>query len=186
MSYEIKHLTTAELEAGLDEVRRAPKDEGVLELIVRRPAEDEREVLEEGLLDLSVGLVGDTWKDRPSTRTADNSAHPDMQLNVMNVRATQLVAQDRARWSLAGDQLYLDFDISEANTPAGTRLAIGDAVIEVTNQPHLGCKKFVARFGMEAMEFVNSEVGKSLKLRGINAKVVTPGVIRRGDKVRKV
>ncbi len=178
MSVQVKHLTMAELEAGLEEIRRSPKDDGVLELIVRRPAEDEREVLEEGLLDSVVGLVGDTWKDRGSSRSGDGSAHPDMQLNLMNARAAQLVAQDRGRWALAGDQLYVDLDLSDANLPPGTRLAIGEAVIEVTAQPHTGCKKFVARFGLEAMKFVNSEVGESLHLRGINAKVVKPGVIR--------
>ncbi len=182
----IAHLTTAELEAGLAVVRQAPKDGGRLEMIVRRPRVDAREVLEEGELDLEMGLVGDTWLERGSSRTADGSAHPDMQLNVINARLLDLVAQDRARWQLAGDQLVVDFDLSEENIPPGTQLAIGSAVIEVTAQPHTGCQKFVARFGREAMLFVNSPVGKQLHLRGINARVVQPGTIRRGDEVRKV
>lgn len=182
----VKHLTTAELEAGLDEIRRSPKDAGRLELIVRRPCEDGREVLEEAELHTSDGLVGDTWKERSSSRTPDGSAHPDMQLNIINARAIALVAQDRERWQLAGDQLYLDLDLSRENLPAGTRLAIGDALIEVTPQPHTGCKKFVARFGVEAMKFVNSGVGRELNLRGINARVIRPGVIRVGDVARKI
>jgi hypothetical protein len=183
---DIVHLTTEELEAGLDHIRQSPKDVGVLELIVRRPQIDEREVLQEGQLDLVAGLVGDTWSSRGSSRTADGSSHPDMQLNVMNARAIALVAQDKDRWQLAGDQLFIDMDLSADNLPPGTRLAIGSAVIEVTDQPHTGCKKFVARFGLDAMKFVNSLVGKELHLRGINAKVVQPGVIRVGDLVRRI
>ena len=182
----VKHLTMEELEAGLDEIRRSPKDEGVLELIVRRPLVDEREVLEEGELHLADGLVGDSWKTRGSSRTPDGSSHPDMQLNVMNARAIALVAQHKERWPLAGDQLFIDMDLSAENLPAGTRLAIGSAVIEVTPQPHTGCKKFVARFGLDAMMFVNSAVGRELHLRGVNAKVIQPGVIRVGATVKKI
>ena len=182
----VKHLTMAELEAGLDEIRRAPRDEGVLQLIVRRPQIEEREVLEEGELDPVEGLVGDSWITRSSSRTADGSAHPDMQLNIMNARVTALVAQDKDRWQLAGDQLYIDMDLSAENLPAGTQLAIGSAVIEVTPPPHTGCKKFVSRFGLDAMKFVNSAVGRELHLRGINARVVQPGVIRVGQVAKKL
>jgi len=182
----VRHLTLEELEAGLDEIRQSPKDEGVLELIVRRPLIDEREVLEEGELDPVDGLVGDNWSLRGSSRTADGSSHPEMQLNIMNARVVALVAQHKDRWPLAGDQLFLDMDLSVENLPAGTRLAIGSATVEVTAQPHTGCKKFVARFGSDAMKFVNSDVGKHLRLRGINARVVQPGVIRIGDMVKKI
>ncbi len=180
-----KHLTAEELEAGLGEILRSPKDGGLLELIVRRPRVGEREVLGEGSLDLDEGLVGDNWKDRPSSRTPDGSPHPDMQLNVMNSRALALVARERGRWALAGDQLILDMDLSEENLPAGARLALGSAVIEVTEQPHTGCKKFVERFGLDAMKFVNAAERKGHRLRGLNARAVRPGVIRAGDAVRK-
>jgi hypothetical protein len=183
---EGKHRTMAELEAGLEDIRRSPVDDGVLELLVRRPAVGAREVLEEGELTLREGLVGDNWATRGSPRTADGAANPEMQLNVMNARVIALVAQDRGRWQLAGDELYVDLDLSEENLPPGTRLALGSAVIEVTAQPHTGCKKFVERFGSDAVQFVNSPLGKRLRLRGLNAKVVRPGVIRVGDRVRKV
>jgi hypothetical protein len=137
-------------------------------------------------LDVAAGLVGDNWAVRGSTRTADGSSHPDMQLNIMNARVIDLVAQDRARWPLAGDQLYIDLDLSADNLPPGTRLALGSAVIEVTPEPHTGCQKFVSRFGLDAMKFVNSPTRKELRLRGINARVVQPGVIRVGDVVRKL
>lgn len=182
----ISYLTMDELEAGLDDIRRAPKDEGTLELIVRRPRVDAREVLAEGELHLSEGLVGDSWIKRSSKRTPDGSPHPDMQLNVMNSRVIALVAGDKDRWQLAGDQLYIDLDLSDENLPAGTQLSIGAAVIEVSPQPHTGCHKFVSRFGLDAVKFVNSAVGKELHLRGINARVVQSGTIRVGDVVRKI
>lgn len=181
-----EHATQDELEAGLDHIRQAPADAGELKMIVRRPAVDEREVLQQAELCTENGLVGDSWALRPSPRTADGNAHPDMQLNIMNARATALIARSQDRWPLAGDQLYLDMDLSEANLPAGTRLALGDAIIEVTDQPHLGCQKFKARFGEAALRFVNSEQGKQLHLRGINARVLQEGAIRVGDFARKL
>jgi hypothetical protein len=181
-----RYLTVAELEAALPAALRSPKDEGTLELIVRRPAVGRRDVLDAGELDVNTGLVGDTWNIRKSTRTADGSPHPQMQITVMNSRVVAVIAGERTRWGLAGDQLYVDFDITAANVPPGTQLAIGSAVIEVTAQPHTGCGKFVQRFGVDAMKFVNSPQGRELHLRGINARVVVPGRIQNGDTVRKI
>jgi hypothetical protein len=182
----VKHLDTAALQAGLGEVRESPPDHGTVEMIVRRPAVDEREVLAVGILDAEAGLVGDTWPVRGSSRTPDGSAHPGMQLTVINWRAALLVAQDPDRRMLAGDQLYVDLDLSPANLAAGTRLAVGSAVIEVSEEPHLGCAKFAARFGKEALRFVNSRTGRGLRLRGLNARILTSGTVRPGDRIRKL
>jgi MOSC domain-containing protein YiiM len=109
-----------------------------------------------------------------------------MQLNIMNSRVVGLLAQTKERWPLAGDQLFIDLDLSAANVPPGTQLSLGSAVIEVTAPPHTGCKKFMSRYGQDAMKFVNSPTGKQLHLRGINAKVIRPGVVRVGDSVKKL
>jgi hypothetical protein len=181
----VRHLSAEELEAGLAEIRRSPRDEGRLELIVRRPRTEEREILEQAELDVVHGLIGDNWQARGSSSTDDGAAHPEMQLNLTNSRAIDLIAADKSRWHVAGDQLFVDLDLSGENLPPGTRLAIGSAIIEVTAVPHTGCKKFVARFGLEAMKFVNSPVGRELNLRGINAKVVQSGIVSAGDIIRK-
>ena len=181
-----RHLMTEELERGLDHILASPQDGGRLELIVRRPEVDTRESLDEGRLDVDQGLVGDNWLSRGSRHMPDGAADPDMQLNIMNSRVAALVADDPARRELAGDQLYLDMDLSYENLPAGTRLALGDAVIEVTEPPHTGCRKFAERFGKEAVVFVNSGRGKQLNFRGINARVVRSGTIRVGDVARKL
>ncbi len=181
-----KHLTAEELEEGLDNILASPKDNGALELIVRRPEVDARESVAEGQLDTEQGLVGDNWLNRGSRHMPDGVADPEMQLNIMNARVVALVADDPDRRELAGDQLYLDMDLSDENLPPGTRLEIGDAVIEVTEPPHTGCKKFAARFGNDAIVFVNSGRGKQLNFRGINAKVVQSGAIKVGDVARKM
>jgi MOSC domain-containing protein len=179
-------LPLSSLEAGLDAIRESPKDAGVLQLIVRRPGVDAREVLEAATLDVAEGLSGDSWSRRGSSRSRAGESYPDMQLNVMNARAIALVAGSRDRWALAGDQLYIDLDLSADNLPVGTRLSIGSAIVEVTAVPHTGCSKFAARFGVDAARFVNSPAGRTLNLRGINAKVVQSGSVRVGDVVRKV
>lgn len=186
MSGAAKQLTTAELEAGLDNILASPKDDGPLELIVKRPEVDARESVAEGRLDVAEGLVGDNWLARGNRHMPNGAADPEMQLNIMNARVVKLVADDAARCELAGDQLYVDMDLSGENLPPGTRLSIGDAIIEVTEPPHTGCTKFAARFGVDAMVFVNSGLGKQLNFRGINAKVVRSGDIRVGDVMRKL
>jgi hypothetical protein len=181
----VEYLSISELEAGMEHIRQAPRDHGTLKMIVQRPQEDERNVVDHGELSLSEGLVGDNWKRRGSKHTPDGSANLYAQITIMNARCTALLAQSEERWGLAGDQLYVDFDLSDENIPPGTRLAIGSAIIEVSAEPHSGCKKFSERFGVEAMKFVNSPEGKRLHLRGINAKVIQAGVIRVGDTVKK-
>ncbi len=181
----MSHPTTEQLESGLDRVRQAPKDRGVLAMIVRRPQVGARDVLEEAELNFEEGLAGDSWRHRRNPHAKDGSPDPATQLNVIGVRAIELVAGERGRWPLAGDQLIIDFDLSAENLPAGSRLAIGSAIIEVSEEPHTGCGKFVARFGVAAQKLVNSPVGRSLNLRGINATVVQPGRIRVGDLVTK-
>lgn len=181
-----KHLSMQELENGLDYIRKTPKSEGKIEMIVRRPVENQREILEEGELSLAEGLVGDIWKTKGSSRTPDGSSHPEMQLNIMNSRVIELIAQEKENWPMAGDQFFIDLDLSEENLPAGTRLQLGDAIVEVTPIPHNGCKKFVERYGLDAMKFVNSPTGKSLHLRGINAKVVKSGKVKTGSFARKI
>jgi hypothetical protein len=180
-----EHATLDALEAGLEDVRRSPADRGSVELIVRRPAENERETLAEAVLDTAGGLLGDCWQRRGSSATGDGSPHPDMQLTLMNARVAALVARDAERRQLAGDQLFVDFDLSCENVPPGTRLAVGSAIIEITDQPHRGCGKFAARFGVDATRFVNSPAGRELNLRGVNARVLNRGVVRVGDPILK-
>jgi len=181
-----RQLRKEELEQGLDFIEGSPDDNGTLELIVRRPDVDERESLAEGRLDVEQGLIGDNWRSRGSRHTDDGAADPEMQLNIMNSRVVAVIADDPGRRELAGDQLYLDMDLSYDNLPPGTRLSVGDAVIEVTAPPHTGCKKFAARFGVDAMAFVNSGVGKQRNFRGICARVIQSGDIRVGDKASKL
>ena len=178
--------TPDELDTGLGHVRDAPADDGELRLIVRRPGVDERESLDEGVLDIESGLEGDTWAARGNPRSEDGRAEPLAQVTVMNSRAVEVVAGPVERWPLAGDQLYVDLDLSEDNLPAGTRLAIGEAVIEVTAIPHTGCGKFIDRYGRAAQRWVNSQTGRKLRLRGANTRVVKRGTIRVGDRVKKL
>lgn len=183
---ETYHVSMSELESGMDHIRQAPQETGTLKMIVRRPHEDERELVQEAELTIEDGLVGDNWKARGSHHNPDGSAHLEAQVTIMNARAAALVAQTEDRWVLAGDQLYADFDLSDDNIPPGTQLAIGSAIVEVSAVPHTGCKKFSARYGVEAMKFVNSPEGKRLHLRGINTRVIRGGTVRVGDAIRKI
>ncbi len=174
-----RYLSATQLEAGLDLSGTSPKDEGRLEMIVCRPKIDERQVLNEAQLDTQMGLVGDNWSLRePAMREA--------QITIMNSRIIQLVAQDRSLWPLAGDQLFVDLDLSIDNLPPGQQIALGTAILEVSALPHTGCSKFTERFGIDANRFVNSPEGRQMRRRGLNAKVVQPGVIRVGDIAKKI
>jgi hypothetical protein len=181
-----EYPTEEALEERLVELGSSPGDRGIVEMIVSRPKDDERQELEHARLDLVDGLVGDNWLQRGSRRTEDGSAHPDMQVAIMNSRIIKLVAQDRSRWPLAGDQLFIDLDLSSDNLPPGQRISIGQAILEITDTPHTGCRKFSARFGSGALRFVNSKEGRTLRRRGIYARVVQPGNIQVNDVVTKV
>lgn len=183
----MSRLDAGQLAAGLAAIRGAPAETGTVEMIVRRPAENEREVVEEGRLTADEGLVGDYWRARAGESSPIRDEDLDRQLTVMGSRVIDLLAGgDRAAWPLAGDQLYVDLDLGVANLPAGTRLTIGDAIIEVTEPAHTGCAKFSARFGSDALRLVNSPDGRALRLRGLHARVVRPGRVRRGDTVRRL
>ncbi len=175
--------TTDQLDTHLDRIVEAPCDVGTVELIVARPAKGERLVLESAELRPGVGLVGDNYLERGSSKPGGGPADPLGELNVMSVRALEAVAGvDRERWSLAGDQLIVDFDLAEASCPAGTRLAVGAAIIEVTTKPHNGCAKFADRYGIDAARWINSR--KDLRLRGVCAVVIESGTVTTGDTIR--
>ena len=181
----MEHLPRERLMAGLGQIRDSPADRGRVVLVVSRPAVNQRELPAEAVLDQASGLAGDNWLARGSKSTADGSADPERQITVMNARVAELVAGGTERMPLAGDQLYIDLDLSLANLPAGSLLAVGQAVLRISDAPHLGCAKFVERFGAEAMRFVNSRLGRQLRLRGMNARVVVPGIVRPGDLATK-
>jgi len=180
------HRTAEVLAHGLPVVRLSPTDTGVLEMVVVRPGQGERRRLDAATLDLELGVLGDTWIERGSSRTVDGGPNPEAQVTVMNSRVADLVAATRDRWPLAGDQLYVDLDLSTENLPTGTVLRIGDAELEVTAAPHTGCAQFKARFGVEALRLTATPDGRSLRLRGINTRVVRGGDIRPGDTVEVV
>lgn len=167
----------------LDEILTAPKDVGPIEMIVRRPNVDEREIVESAELTTGEGLVGDDWINR-----VDENGQPDRatQLTLMNSRVTDAVAVSRDRWPLAGDQVYVDMDISVENLPPGSRLRVGDAILEISEIPHTGCNKFASRFGKEALRFANVGIGKENRFRGANAFVAESGTVRTGDKITKI
>jgi MOSC domain-containing protein YiiM len=181
----VEHLSRELLEAGLGRIREAPQDGGRIVLIVRRPAVGQRDLPAEAMLDQDTGLDGDNWLVRGSSSTPDGSAHPNRQITVMNARVAELVAGGTERMPLCGDQLFVDLDLSVDNLPAGSLLAVGHAVLRVSEEPHLGCAKFVERFGGEAMRFVNSRLGRRLRMRGLNARIVVPGTVRVGDLAAK-
>jgi hypothetical protein len=175
---EVVPRSAAELEAGLSEVVGAPRRTGTVLAIAVRPAVDRRELVDEAMIDVDDGVVGDTWRSR-------GRADPKAQVTVMNARFARLIAGDEVdRWALAGDQLYVDLDLSAEHLPPGTRLSIGDAVLEVSGKPHTGCATFSARFGVDALRLVGSPEGSALRLRGMNTRVITGGAVRVGDELQ--
>lgn len=178
--------TVEDLQAALAAMPLAPRDVGAVEWLVRRPVPLEREVVEWAELCPERGLVGDCWPSKPSKRTTDGSPHPEMQLTLMNAAVTKVIAGPKQDWAAAGDQIYVDFDLSEASLPAGTRLQLGTAVIEITAEEHLGCGKFHERFGSAALRWVNGKERRGLRLRGVNAKVVQAGKVAVGDQLRRI
>jgi hypothetical protein len=182
----MQQFDLATLEAGLDEIRSSPKQDGRVVLICRRGETEQREVVDEAVLDTTEGLVGDNWLTRGSSSTNDGSANPDMQLTLMNARSAALIAGTPERRQLAGDQFFIDLDLSVDNLPPGTRLKLGEAIVEITAIPHRGCGKFSSRFGVDALKFVNSPTGRQLNLRGVNARIVEGGLVRPGDTITKL
>ena len=174
-----------QLDARLAEVGPSPRGRGTVELVVCRPDVGQRRVLDHAELVVGAGLAGDNHVERGNARTHDGLADPEAQLNLMNSRCIEAVAgRDRSRWPLAGDQFFVDFDLSAANIPPGTRLAIGDAVIEVSPKPHNGCAKFAERFGIDAARWANAN--RDERRRGINAIVIEAGTVRPGDEISKL
>lgn len=175
--------TSAELEAMIEGILAAPKDRGSIQMIVRRPAENEREVIDTAELTSEAGLVGDDWVNR-----VDENGEPRRaaQLTLMNARVADAVAVTRERWPLAGDQVYVDMDLSMANLPPGAKVRLGDAVVEISVIPHTGCAKFAGRFGKDALRFANVGPGKDNRFRGVNAFVVEDGTFSLGDPVAKL
>jgi hypothetical protein len=181
----MEHRSLEELATGLASIRESPADAGRVELIVRRPAVGEREVLHEATLDPLGGLIGDIWLDRGSKRMADGSADREAQLTLMNSRVAAQLAGERLHWAQAGDQLYVDLDLGVVNLPPGTRLRVGSALVEVSAVPHTGCAQFSARFGLDALHFVSTPQGREMRLRGVNTTILEAGLVRTGDTIRK-
>ncbi|GJM29802.1 MAG: MOSC domain-containing protein [Cyclobacteriaceae bacterium] len=182
----MEHKDYSTIERGFEVVKASPSFEGTVQMVVIRPEVNQRKELDEGQLDVEKGLVGDNWATRGSSQTEDGNAHPGMQINIMNSRVIRLVTHDRSEWKMAGDQLFVDLNLSKSNMPPGTRFTVGDATLEVTDIPHTGCKKFAQRFGTDALKFISTKEGKEWQLRGINAKVIKSGAVKLGDTISKI
>ena len=181
----MKYKDLDTLQKGLEHIKQSPSDQGVLKLIVARPEEDQRVEKEEAALDITRGLIGDNWENRGSSKTEDGGPLLDAQLTLMNTRVLEVICEQISDWKMAGDQLYGDIDLSKQNMPPGTKITIGDAELEVTPEPHTGCEKFSARFGIDALKFISNPEGRSNQMRGIYLKVLKGGTIRKGDSIIK-
>ena len=181
-----RHLTMAELEDGFPEIIRSPKDNGRLEGIVVRPARGKRQELRTSDVSFDGGVHSDLWAKACWKSTEDGRPHPDVQICIMNARCIALIAQERGNWAPAGDNLFIDLDLSPDNLPPGQRLAIGTAIIEITDTPHNGCAKFIGRYGRDAGIFVNGRLGKRHRLRVVYARVIRDGTVTVDDVVTKV
>lgn len=164
----------------------APKDEGRLDLIVMRPDAEARVLPERIEVTAGDGLPGDHWKHGAGNMREDGTADPDAQICIMMSGCIEAIAGPRENWAPAGDNFFLDMDLTPANMPPGTRFSIGTAEFVVTARPHNGCQKFIDRYGRDACLFVNTGAGKDLRLRGIYARVTKDGTVGLGDRVRKL
>jgi MOSC domain-containing protein YiiM len=180
------HIPLEQLQAGLPDILASPSDNGVLEGIVIRPGAGQRRELDSCSISLAGGAEGDHWAKGCWMSTDDGHPHPDVQICIMNARCIARIAGERSNWAPAGDNLFIDMDLTPANLPAGQQLAIGSAIIEVTDTPHNGCANFTKRYGRDATIFVNKGEGRALRLRGIYARVVQDGRVAVGDRVVKV
>lgn len=175
-----RHLTTVELENGLPAVLESPREVGQLVAIVVRPATDQRRVVASARVSPDGGVDGDRWVHESPDDTSG-------QVSLMNARFLHQIAGHEDAVPLAGDNLIVDFDLSEENLPAGSQLAIGaNAVFEVNAAPHTGCGKLQQRYGADVRKFMNDTRGTQLHLRGRYGHVVRGGIIAVGDTVRKV
>ncbi len=181
-----RHLDMAELNAGLPDILASPGNGGVVRGIVVRPAKKMRRELETAEVSLARGMYGDHWEHGCWKSTEDGRPHPDVQICIMNARCIDLIAQERSNWAPAGDNLFIDMDLSPENLPPGTRVGLGSAILEITDTPHNGCAQFIARYGRDACVFVNTGEGKRLRLRGIYGRVVRDGRVSVGDRVTKL
>lgn len=173
-----RHLSTAELEAAFRALPPAPKEAGRLTHIVRRPTKEAREVLQHARLSLADGLPGDGWSQKPAP-------DPAAQLTVMQIGVAEMLANGQSL-ALFGDNLFVDLDLAVENLPIGSRLRVGGAVVEVTPLPHDGCHKFNARFGTDALRFVNAKPTRHRNLRGIYWRILEAGDIEIGSAVRVI
>jgi MOSC domain-containing protein YiiM len=171
-----RHRPLAELAAGLQGLPPAPRDAGRVALLVRRRADGVRETPERVRLSSEAGLPGDGWARRPPR-------DPEAQLAVMRRDVAELIANGQPL-TVFGDNLFVDLDIAAANLPVDTRLCVGEAVVAVTPKPHNGCLKFKARFGGDALRFVQAPATRDRNLRGIYWRVVEPGEVAVGAPVR--